>query len=41
MIISLLKKQLEDGKTILIVSHDPEVIEVAQTHYDLTDIMDA
>jgi len=39
-IISLLKKLQEDGKTILIVSHDPEVIEVAQIHYDLTDIMD-
>jgi hypothetical protein len=41
MIISLLKKLQEDGKTILFVSHDPEVIEVAQRHYDLTDIMDA
>jgi putative ABC transport system ATP-binding protein len=38
-IISLLKKLQKDGKTILIVSHDPEVIEVAETHYDLLKIM--
>lgn len=38
-IISLLKKLQADGKTILIVSHDPEVIEVAETHHDLMEIM--
>ncbi len=40
-IITLLKKLQADGKTILIVSHDPEVIEVAQIHHDLMDIMNA
>lgn len=38
-IISLLKKLQADGKTILIVSHDPEVIEVAEIHHDLMEIM--
>lgn len=38
-IIGLLKQLQADGKTILIVSHDPEVIEVAQTHYDLLKLM--
>ena len=40
-IISLLKKLQADGKTILIVSHDPEVIEVAEIHHDLMEIMNA
>lgn len=39
-IIELLLKLQEDGKTILVVSHDPEVIEVAQIHYDLEENMD-
>ncbi len=38
-IISLLKKLQADGKTILIVSHDPEVIVIAETHHDLMEIM--
>ena len=40
-IIALLKKLQKDGKTILIVSHDPEVIEVAETHHDLLEIMES
>ena len=38
-IIKLLLKLQEDGKTVLIVSHDPEVIEIAKTHHSLTDLM--
>lgn len=38
-IISLLKKLQKDGKTILIVSHDPEVIQEAEIHHDLMNIM--
>ena len=39
-IIELLLKLQADGKTILIVSHDPEVIDIAEVHYDLEAIMD-
>lgn len=38
-IIKLLLKLQEDGKTVLIVSHDPEVIEIAKTHHSLTGLM--
>lgn len=39
IIIELLLKLQKDGKTILIVSHDPEVIDIAEIHYDLESIM--
>lgn len=39
-IIELLLKLKNNGKTILIVSHDPEVIDIAQVHYDLETLMD-
>ncbi len=40
-IIALLKMLQSNGKTILIVSHDPEVIAHAERHYQLLDIMES